>query len=118
MKNAASLPALALLAGFALIGLWPGAAGRAQAADLAAYPHVSPGVAAPLPFPRSERAQAVWASDACWNGCQSYCTWGEAACIRYDEQGNCLLATDRCGRACQRNCRGWGGPLVPDIFDN
>jgi hypothetical protein len=69
------------------------------------------------PFPRSKRSASVWASDACWNGCQSTCTWGMADCLQHDAQGRCLKFTDHCDRSCQRECRGWGGPLVPDIFD-
>jgi hypothetical protein len=70
-----------------------------------------------LPFPRSKREQSVWASDACWNGSQDYCTWGLASCIERDAQGLCLKYTDHCDRVSQRRCRTWGGPLVPDIFD-
>lgn len=65
-----------------------------------------------LPFPRGERAQSVWASNACWSGCQSYCTWGENACLQVDAQGRCLKITDRCDRYCQRECRTMGGPLA------
>ncbi len=68
--------------------------------------------ASPLPFPRSKRSQSVWASNACWTGCQSYCTWGEAACLRHDSQGRCLKFTDDCDRSCQRSCRTSGGPLL------
>lgn len=70
-----------------------------------------------LPFPRDARAQAVWGERSCWSECQSYCTWGEAACLERDPQGRCLKLTDRCDRMCQRECRTRGGPLVPDIFD-
>lgn len=70
-----------------------------------------------LPFPRKGRSEAVWASDACWSGCQSYCTWDEAVCLEHDAQGHCLKFTDHCDRICQRQCRMRGGPLVPDIFD-
>ncbi|MFN3656310.1 MAG: hypothetical protein ACK4UO_03510 [Pseudolabrys sp.] len=70
-----------------------------------------------LPFPRSSRAQAVWASDTCWNACQSYCTWGEAGCLQADSQGRCLKRTDACNRYCQRDCRTRGGPLLTPLFD-
>lgn len=63
-----------------------------------------------LPFPRSARSQSVYAASACWSGCQSYCTWGEAACLQVDAQGRCLKLTDRCDRYCQRECRTRGGP--------
>lgn len=117
-----SLPILlALLVGAVLGGLCLAAASPAQAADLSTHRARTAMVAtqrgAVPPFPRSERSQSVWASDACWSGCQSYCTWDEAACFRVDEQGNCLMRTDHCDRICQRQCRTMGGPLVPDIFD-
>lgn len=70
-----------------------------------------------LPFQRDARAQAVWSERACWSDCQSFCTWNEAACFQLDAQGRCLKLTDRCDRACQRECRTRGGPFVPDIFD-
>ena len=65
-----------------------------------------------LPFPRSERAQSVWASGACWSECGSYCAWGMADCLKRDSQGFCLQRTDTCDRYCQRECRTSGGPLV------
>jgi hypothetical protein len=69
-----------------------------------------------LPFPREERAASVWGEEACWTGCQSYCTWGEASCVQLDAQGVCLKATDRCDRYCQRQCRTSGGPLVAPLL--
>jgi hypothetical protein len=66
-----------------------------------------------LPFPRSERAQAVWASGRCWRECGSYCAWGMAGCLEQDSQGLCLKLTDRCDRYCQRECRTGAGPFVP-----
>ena len=69
-----------------------------------------------LPFPRSERAQSVWASGACWSECGSYCAWGEAACLERDTQGQCLKLTDDCDRTCQRSCRTSGGPYLPLDF--
>lgn len=65
-----------------------------------------------LPFPRSTRAQAIYGERPCWSGCQSYCTWGEAACLEADAQGRCLKLTDKCDRYCQRECRTRGGPLL------
>ena len=70
-----------------------------------------------LPFPRSWRAQSVWASDACWKDCGSHCTWGIATCLEHDNQGHCLKLGNTCDRYCQRECRTDGGPLVPDILD-
>ncbi|MGH6684532.1 MAG: hypothetical protein ACRECA_11560 [Pseudolabrys sp.] len=70
-----------------------------------------------LPFPRGERAEAVWPSGACWSDCGSHCTWGIAACLSHDAQGYCLKLGNACDRYCQRQCRTQGGPLVSDIFD-
>jgi hypothetical protein len=75
------------------------------------------GPATSLPFPRSDRAQSVWASGLCWKSCQSYCTAGLIGCLKYDAQGACLQATDRCDRYCQTGCRRGGGPLLPDFLD-
>lgn len=69
-----------------------------------------------LPFPRSERAQSVWASGACWSECGSYCAWGQSGCLERDAQGQCLKLTDKCDRYCQRACRTSGGPLLPFDF--
>lgn len=65
-----------------------------------------------LPFSRTRRSQAVFVSDACWQDCQSFCTWNEAACLQVDAQGRCLRVTDSCDRSCQRQCRTRGGPFV------
>jgi hypothetical protein len=69
-----------------------------------------------LPFSRSERAQSVWASGACWSDCGSHCTWGQSGCLKHDAQGQCLKLTDTCDRYCQRECRTNGGPLLPIDF--
>ena len=66
-----------------------------------------------LPFPRSQRAQSVWASDRCWKECGSYCTWGMAGCLQQDTQSLCLKLTDKCDRYCQRECRTSAGPFLP-----
>jgi hypothetical protein len=66
-----------------------------------------------LPFPRSERAQAVWASNQCRRECGSYCVWGMAGCLKEDSQGRCLKLADRCDRYCQRECRTNAGPYLP-----
>ena len=70
-----------------------------------------------LPFPRSERAQSVWASGVCWNECGAYCSHGLVGCLARDAQGQCLKFTDRCDRYCQNQCRTQGGPLLPDLLD-
>ncbi len=86
----------------------------AGAADAGA-PRVA-GPATMLPFLRSERAQAVWASSACLRGCGAYCAWGQTSCLYRDTQGQCLKLTDDCDRSCQRSCRTSGGPWVPLDF--
>lgn len=92
--------------------------GRAQAADVKPLHYASPNAMRMQepPFPRSERAQAVWASGACWSECGSYCVWGQAGCVQRDAQGTCLKRTDKCDRYCQRECRTMGGPLLPIEF--
>jgi hypothetical protein len=69
-----------------------------------------------LPFPRSKRAESVWASGVCWTECGSYCAWGMAGCLKADSQGRCLKLTDKCDRYCQRECRTRGGPFLPIEF--
>lgn len=73
-----------------------------------------------LPFPRSERAQAIWASAACWAPCQSVCTDALDRCLRESpDQARCLAAADTCDRICQSGCRQGGelggGPLIAPI---
>jgi hypothetical protein len=67
-------------------------------------------------FPLGERAQSVWASGACWSDCGSYTTWNLVACLERDTQGRCLKRADAADRACQRECRTRGGPLLPIDF--
>lgn len=98
-----------------LAGLLLSAGGNAVAADVSVRPAPARTYQA-LPFPRSERAQSVWASGACWSECGSYCAWGEARCLQRDAQGLCLKQTDACDRYCQRQCRTSGGPLLPLDF--
>jgi hypothetical protein len=86
----------------------------AGAADLAVYHRaVGPGAFRALPFPRSARSQAVWASDACWHDCGAHTTWTLAGCLRHDAQGTCLVQADSSDLACQRTCRTRGGPYLP-----
>jgi hypothetical protein len=111
-------PFLVLLA-LVLGGIVLAGAGPATAADLKPMEASSWRMTAPrdvLPFPRSERAQSVWASGACWSDCGSYCAWGLAGCLERDAQGRCLKLTDSCDRYCQRECRTSGGPLLPIDF--
>lgn len=69
-----------------------------------------------LPFPRSARAESLWASGLCWSECGSYCASGLAGCLKEDSQGRCVKLTDKCDRYCQRECRTRGGPLLPVEF--
>jgi len=89
----------------------------AQAADYSVWrPAPAREVGRMLPFPRSERAQAVWASAACWAGCQIYCTDALDRCLNESsDQARCLAATDTCDRVCQGDCRLRGGPLIAPI---
>ncbi len=106
----------------ALLILVLAALGPARAADVSTtvVPTRHAVLTAPakvLPFPRSEGAQSVWASGACWNQCGAYCSAGLVGCLKRDSQGQCLQATDRCDRYCQNQCRSEGGPLLPDLLD-
>jgi hypothetical protein len=64
-------------------------------------------------IPRSPEAQLVWASDACWRGCAQDCGRQLKTCLSYDSSGNCLIYNASCDRFCQRECRLYGGPLLP-----
>lgn len=109
MRIAVLTACIAVLVGISLCPAAP-----AMAADLSYHPG---SLRSPfLPFPRSERAQSVWASGACWSECGAYCAWGEAGCLTRDSQGQCLKLTDTCDRYCQRQCRTSGGPLLPLDF--
>ncbi len=86
----------------------------AHAADARAPRAASPAIM--LPFPRSERAQAVWGASACMRDCGAYCAWGQTGCLYRDAQGQCLKLTDDCDRTCLRSCRTAGGPFLPLDF--
>ena len=100
---------LAIVAGLLLPAFVPDFA-PARAADQQFQPRI--GQSRALPFARSERAQSVWMSGACWSECEAYCAWGAAGCLERDPQGQCLKLTDTCDRYCQRSCRTAGGPLL------
>ncbi|MDO8877617.1 MAG: hypothetical protein Q8M24_13360 [Pseudolabrys sp.] len=106
--------ALILIALLATVLMSGAGGGGALAADLTYRSSMMR--SQPLPFPRSERAQSVWASNVCWSECGSYCAWGQAGCLQRDTQGQCLKLTDTCDRYCQRQCRTSGGPLLPIDF--
>lgn len=102
-----------------VLALWT-AVPPAGAADMSAYvagrPAQRAAAASVLPFPRSERAQAVWASGLCWSQCGAVTTWDMNACLAHDAQGRCLKRADAGDRSCQRQCRTAGGPLLPLDF--
>jgi len=104
-----------ILAILLAVGTLLPASGRVMAADAgpARYAVRSGDRIYVLPFPRSERAQAVWGETACWQDCQRTCAWGLTECLYRDAQGTCLQITDRCDRYCQRSCRSQGGPFLP-----
>lgn len=111
MKHAAALSALLALL-IAAILMAP--LGPAGAADVGIYRSAPAVVAGPiLPFPRSERTEAVWASGGCWTACSAHTTWALDACLYRDTQGHCLERADTADRACQRSCRTRGGPFLP-----
>jgi hypothetical protein len=111
MKLAIIVTALLLVGILMPSGVAPAALAGEPAVWSATAPDQAP------PFSRSKRAQAIWASGACWSECGAHCTWGIAACLSHDAQGHCLSLGNTCDRYCQRQCRSRGGPLVPDIFD-
>jgi hypothetical protein len=84
-------------------------AASAEAGEIWRYNRHSPEAA----FPLTKRAEAVWASGACWSECGSYSTWNMVACLERDKQGRCLKLTDAADRYCQRQCRTRGGPFLP-----
>jgi hypothetical protein len=101
---------LALASLLMVIGL-----SSAQAADVSLWR--KPAVTAPASsyrvIPRSAEAQLIWAGDACWRGCAQDCGRHLQTCLEVDSSGNCLSQNDSCDRFCQRECRFYGGPLLP-----
>ena len=93
----------------ALVGL-AASATAAAAADLVVLQQSVAGQT--LPFPRGERAEAVWASGGCWTACSATTTWTLAACLSVDSEGRCVSRADAGDRACQRICRLRGGPYL------
>lgn len=112
-----------LLAGLLVLTAGPAAAGEQPRLSRYAAPPPVVGPHPPiwryngppqeLPFPRSERSQAVYASGACWNECGAYCAWNLNGCLYHDTQGTCILYSAACDRYCQRACRSEGGPFLP-----
>ena len=109
MKTALLLIGLLVGGMFSLAG--PSMA--ADAADAAAWWRAPSAPVEVLPFPRSNRAQAIWDGGACWDECGAYTAWNLVGCLYRDRQGRCLKHTDAADRACQRECRLRGGPYLP-----
>jgi hypothetical protein len=111
-------PVLSLVLGVTLACALFAAAPQAIAADVTVRHNTQDGaVVRALPYPRSQRAQAIWDERACWSECGAHSAWGMAACLERDNQGRCLRLTDQADRYCQRACRTSGGPFVPGVFD-
>jgi hypothetical protein len=102
-----------------------------QAADYTSRGYTPAPYVRELPFPRSDRAQAIWSEGSCWKQCQVACTNELNVCLQgrpapfniftsnilqpAPAQAQCVAATDSCDRTCQSQCRGYGGPLLPPI---
>ena len=55
---------------------------------------------------------SVLASDACRRGCEAQCGGRFVACLRLEHINHCRDETDACDRACVRQCRAYGGPVL------
>jgi hypothetical protein len=98
-----------LLTGTLLVIVGPS---PAQAADVGIWR--KPSVATIYrPIPRSPAASLIWARDACWRGCGMDCGRHFQLCLAADTYENCIAQNDACDRFCQRECRFYGGPLLP-----
>jgi hypothetical protein len=86
----------------------------AEAADAGSWrkPAAAPAMSYRV-IPRSPEAALVWAGDACWRGCAMDCGRHFRACLSADAPANCIAQNDACDRFCQRECRSYGGPLLP-----
>jgi hypothetical protein len=85
----------------------------AEAADVGSWRKPAPPATVYRVIPRSPEASLVWAADACWRGCAMDCGRHYQACLSVDAQPNCTAQNDACDRFCQRECRLYGGPLLP-----
>jgi hypothetical protein len=76
------------------------------------FPGPKGGVAHVSPFPMSKRSAAVWASDACWRDCTSQAAWRFQTCFGMQGADACRVQLDADDRACLRQCRTRGGPVL------
>jgi hypothetical protein len=98
------LPAALLMLGLSSAGAADATAWRKPAAAAMEVSRV---------IPRSPAAALVWAGDACWRGCAMDCGRHFQACLSADAPESCIAQNDACDRFCQRECRLYGGPLLP-----
>ncbi len=64
------------------------------------------------PYPQSQRSASVWTSDACWKDCTGQSAWRFQACQPTFGADACRPLLDADDRACLRQCRSRGGPLL------
>src|SRR5690349_2701287 len=94
-----------------IVGLVPATAG--EYAFRNRHPIVFSGGRAHIsPFPMGKRAADIWASDACWRGCSSRGGWRLDTCLSVMNAEQCRARLDADDRACLRQCRVSGGPLL------
>jgi hypothetical protein len=105
-----TLAAIVLL----IVGSLTAAAGEYSYANR--HPIVFPGPHGGIvhisPFPAGKQAASVWASDACWRDCSSDGAWRLANCLTTTSLDRCRPQLDAGDRACLRQCRVSGGPLL------
>ena len=101
---------LSFLVGLLLVGA---ALSSAQAAETGIWRKPVPPSTVYRVIPRSPAASLVWAGDACWRGCAMDCGRHFRACLSAEAPENCIALNDVCDRFCQRECRAYGGPLLP-----
>jgi hypothetical protein len=105
----------AMLLALAIVAVMPAsllAADRTAGPSKPSVP-VESGPYSPL---QSRQAQAVGAARECWRTCELSCTGDLQACLAGFPATACLPAANACDRACQRQCRFTGDPVV-DFFE-
>jgi hypothetical protein len=99
---------LLLIAALLIVGV-----SSAEAADVSTWRKPAAATAVSRVIPRSPAASLVWAGDACWRGCAMDCGRHLQACLAANAPESCISQNDACDRFCQRECRLYGGPLLP-----